>query len=228
MEFSEAARLLDPAPMPLEMGYERLSDGVLHIAVRTDLRGCTGEMVEWWFRFRPDTREYRWWHPIDHVSSRWSFDDAGTHIGSTHFVEESCGGLPLSALSIQFRDPTRFFDAGAYHEARRSGAVSAAVCANVGFSHDPERDAEGNVAGGRLMHIGRDTPWGCALRQHFFLGQDLADQDTPADEIAAAFPDPFGPAVLMHAYEEFLILANFLPTLFAAETRDANPPVRPW
>ena len=71
MNLVDAAALLDPAPMPLEMGYERLKDGVLHIAVRTDMHRCTGEMVEWWFRFRPNTQQYVWWHPIDHVFSDW-------------------------------------------------------------------------------------------------------------------------------------------------------------
>ena len=59
MLFSEANRLLDPAPMPLETGYERLPDGVMHICARTDMHGCTGKMFEWWFRLRPDTRQYQ-------------------------------------------------------------------------------------------------------------------------------------------------------------------------
>ena len=72
MDLGQIDRLLDPAPMPLEMGYERLDSGVLHVALRTDMHHCTGAMFEWWFRFRPQTREYLWWHPIDHVSSEWS------------------------------------------------------------------------------------------------------------------------------------------------------------
>ena len=71
MLLSEAHRLLDPVPLRLETGWERLPDGVLHVACRTDLHGCTGERVEWWFRSRPDTQQYIWWHPVDHVSSEW-------------------------------------------------------------------------------------------------------------------------------------------------------------
>ena len=37
MTFDEVDRLLDPSPLPLETGYERLADGVLHVAARTDL-----------------------------------------------------------------------------------------------------------------------------------------------------------------------------------------------
>ena len=72
MLLSEIAALLDPTPLPMETGYERLPDGVLHVAVRTDMHRCTGEMFEWWFRFRPDTQQYIWWHPVDHQFSDWA------------------------------------------------------------------------------------------------------------------------------------------------------------
>jgi hypothetical protein len=58
MQLQDANRLLDPTAVPLETGFERLQDGVLHVAWRADLHGCTGEMFEWWFRFRPDTQKY--------------------------------------------------------------------------------------------------------------------------------------------------------------------------
>lgn len=69
MQLSEVAALLQPEPLPLETGYERLPDGVLHVAVRTDMHNCTGEMFEWWFRWRCDTQKYTWWHPVDHLFS---------------------------------------------------------------------------------------------------------------------------------------------------------------
>jgi len=114
MQLNEVDRLLDPAPMRLETGFERLANGVLHIACRTDMHGCTGEMLEWWFRFRPNTQQYIWWHPVDHVSSTWIGGVADTHVGSIHKVEEYFSGLPMAQLLIQFRDPTEFFDASAY------------------------------------------------------------------------------------------------------------------
>ena len=45
--------------------------------------------------------------------------------------------------------------------------IRLAVMMHVGFSHEPERDEDGKVFGGRLLHMGRDTSWGCALRNHF-------------------------------------------------------------
>jgi DAPG hydrolase PhiG domain len=128
VRFDQVGQLLDPAPLAIEMGYERLDDGVLHVAVRTDLRGCTGEMFEWWFRFRPDTQQYIWWHPIDHEFSEWSDYEVGTHVGSVHHARESFSGLPAQDVTIQFCDPIEFFDQSAYEEARSKGSISAAVC----------------------------------------------------------------------------------------------------
>ena len=110
MQLSDVNRLLDPAPMPMETGYERLPDGVLHVACRTDLHGCTGEMFGWWFRFRPDTQKYIWWHPVDHSFSDWIGGGSGTHVGSIHQVEERFTGLPAEKRLIQFRDNAEFFD----------------------------------------------------------------------------------------------------------------------
>ena len=227
MELNDADRLLDPAPMHLETGFERLDNGILHVAVRTDLHRCSGAMFEWWFRSRPDTRQYVWWHPVDHLSSAWSEWVEGTHVGSIHLVEEFFTGLPPEKLAIQFRDPAEFFDAAAYRSARAEGRVSAAICGRVGFGHEPERD-EGRVLGGRLLHIARDTEWGSVLRSHFYMGQDLVAMGKSADEIESLFTNEFGQALLMHCYNEFTFLSRFLPSLYAGETRHVNKVNLPW
>jgi hypothetical protein len=229
MKLADAAALLDSRPMSLETGYERFSDGVLHVACRTDLHNCTGEMFEWWFRFRPDTQKYIWWHPVDHVFSDWLECRDGTHVGSIHIVEEYFTGLPAQKLSIQFRDAREFFVSKSYQTARTSGSVSAAVCARIGLSHEPIRDQGGAVQGGRLLHVGRDTPWGLALRSHFFLGQDLPAMGKTPAEIAEIFTDDFGRALLQHCYNEFTFLSRFLPSLYIAENRASMPITRlPW
>lgn len=133
LQLDDLSPLLDPAPLPLEMGYERLPDGSLHVAVRTDMHHCRGEMFEWWFRWRCDTQKYIWWHPIDHVSSRWQGQLSDTtHVGSEHVVSERFSGLPAEDLLIQFRDPSEFFDAENYTKARESGAITAAVVGRIG------------------------------------------------------------------------------------------------
>lgn len=228
MTMDEIDRLLDPAPLPVEAGYERLPGGALHVACRTDLHRCTGEMFEWWFRFRPDTQKYIWWHPVDHVSSNWIVPDSNTHIGSTHLAEEYFTGLPPEKLSIQFRDPHEFFSAPQYERAREEGRVSAAICGRVGFGFEPPKDEAGRVLGGRIIHLGRDTEWGCTLRSHFFLGHDLPALGRDPDEVEQLFPDAFGQALLMHCYNEFTFLSRFLPSLFIAENRASRPVQVPW
>lgn len=229
MRFAECPRLLDPTPLPLEMGYERLDDGVLHVAARTDMHGCSGAMFEWWFgSFRPTTREYRWWHPLDHISSDWIEGQPGTPVGAIHQVVERFTGSAPEALSIQFRDPAEAFGADAYAAARRDGRASGAVCAHGGGGHSPHRRPDGAVIGTRLVHLCRDTPWGLALRTHFFLGHDLPGVGMPPAEVERLFPDPMAPALLQHCYDEFTFLARFLPSLHAAESAAEPTVARPW
>ncbi|GAB2471033.1 DAPG hydrolase family protein [Jatrophihabitans fulvus] len=229
MDLSGVGALLDPTPLNLETGWERLPDGVLHVACRTDMHGCSGEMFEWWFRWRCDTQKYTWWHPVDHVYSAWSGtlrDD--THVGSEHVVTEYFTGLPAEDLTIQFRDPAEFFDADAYAAARTSGALTCAVLGRTGMSHEPSRRDDGAVLGGRLLHVGRDTPWGLALRSHFFMGQDLPARGLTPTQVADQVPGAFGIALLQHCYNEFTFLSRFLPSLFVAEHRDERTPDVPW
>lgn len=228
MDYSGRHRLFDPAPMALEMGFERSEQGVLHVAIRTDMHRCTGSMFEWWFRFRPETREYVWWHPHDHVASRWDEAIEGTHIGSIHQVVESFTGGEPEALAIQFRDPTEFFEPSALETARASGALSGLICARGGPGPTPQRDEQRRVIGTRLIHLCRDTPWGMVLRTHFFLGQDLPAVGVPRPALEQLFPDDLGPRLLQHCYDEFTTLSRFLPSLYAAENRHVRPVTRPW
>lgn len=228
MKLNEVGRLLDPSPLRMETGYERLEDGVLHVACRTDLHNCTGEMFEWWFRSRPNTRHYRWWHPVDHVSSEWAEGHESTQVGSIHLVEERFTGLPAQKLAIQFRDATEFFDAEAYERARNEKRVTSAVCGCVGLGGQPERTSDGRVLGGRLLHIGRDTEWGLALRSHFYLGQDLPAVGMKPEEISEIFSDEFGRALLMHCYNEFTFLSRFLSSLYLGDNREKLHIQLPW
>ncbi len=228
MEFADRARLLDPAPMPLELGWERLPNGVLHVAVRTDMHRCTGAMFEWWFASRIETREYRWWHPIDHISSTWIEGTPGVIPGSIHQVEECFTGSPPAKVSIQFREPSEYFGAAAIAAAQASGAVSAMLCVRGGPGHDPRRLPDGSIIGTRLMHIGRDTPWGMTLRSHFFMGEDLAQMGMSADEVAHLFSEEHGARLLQHCYDEFTCLSHVLPSIWLAEGCPQSEIVRPW
>lgn len=219
LEFEDAYALLSPDPTALEMGVQRQTSGVLHVAARTDMTSCTGRMFEWWFRFAPDTEQYSWWHPLDHVSSQWRETSPTTHVGSTHVVQERLGGGEVHDLLINFVDDAPFFGAGHAAQAREDGNVSGLVCAHIGFGHDAQRDQDGRPIGGRMSHIARDTPTGMVLRSRFWLGVGLPP------EAAAAIPEQMGIDLMQHAHTEFKYLAAFLPSLYIAENRaDQTPP----
>lgn len=227
MDFSAAARLLDPAPLHLEMGIERLPSGVLHVAARTDMHDCSGRMFEWWFRWFHTTQHYVWWHPVDHVSSAWENWVPGEYVGSTNVVDERLSGPEVHHLHIHFLDPKELFGAREVEAKLAAGSISAAVCASTGIGVEPARDEQGRPVGGRLVHIARDTSFGCVLRSHFWLGHDLAGLAEPA-QIAALAPEAMGFGLLRHAYNEFTFLSRILPALYVAENRERERPVLPW
>lgn len=63
MHIKDANQLLDAFYLPFESGWKRLDTGVINIAVRTHMIGCTPAMIDWWIGFLHHSEEYRWWHP---------------------------------------------------------------------------------------------------------------------------------------------------------------------
>lgn len=226
MELSNAAALLDPGPLALETGVQRLASGQLHVAARTDMLGCKGRMFEWWFRFAPDTQQYSWWHPLDHVSSAWRETSPLTHVGSTHIVQERLAGSEeVYALHIHFVDAAEIFGAVEVELAHERGDVSAIVAAQIGVGEQPVRDERGRPNMGRMAHIARDTSEGLVLRSRFWLGAGL---DVPPEALIATIPDLMGLQLMQHAHTEFKYLARFLPSLYYAENRDTEQVALPW
>jgi hypothetical protein len=224
-DLDEPDRLLDPGPQPLETGVVRLPSGVLHVAARTDMPMCKGRMLEWWFRFAPDTQQYAWWHPLDHVSSAWMKTSPSTHIGSTHIVQERLGGGQALTLHIHFVDPGELFASNVVDDARERGDVSGLVVAQVGIGDEPPRDDKGRPNSGRMAHIARDTEHGMVLRSRFWLG---AGTGLPVEELLQVIPDQVGLGLMLHSHTEFKYLARFLPSLYIAENREQETPVLPW
>ena len=225
MEVEQVDLLLDREPMPLEMGIERLPSAALHVASRTDMHGCKGRMIDWWFGWLETNQHYLWWHPTDHVSSAWRDWAPGRYVGATHVVEESLGGGPVLGLNVQFRDPTEFFSADALERAFKSGDVSAVVSGRIGTELDSPRDEQGRVLGGRLFHVAGDTDFGCVLRSHFYLGVDLPPTREEREKL---IPDEVGLGLLKHSYNEFSMLSRFLPSLYHAESRERERVPVPW
>ena len=205
--------LLTPGYTALESGWVRLDDGQLHVAAWTTMFGCTGRMIEWWFGFLRTTEQYTWWHPRDHVWCEWVGErGTGRYVGGIHHVHEYIGGH-LQKLKIHFRAPSEYLDTSRFADA----GVSAAICARVGLLDAP-------VWTGHLVHLVRDTDYGCEMRSRFWLG----DVDPPAfapDRATreALIPDLAGEGLQKHCHEEMSYLAAFLPALYARETERPTP-----
>ena len=209
MRLADANRLLEPGYLDLEAGYVRLDDGQLHVAAWTTMMGCKGRMIEWWFGFLRTTEQYKWWHPRDHVWCEWIGErGSGRYVGGTHNVHEYIGG-ELAKLKIHFVEPSTYLDASRFSEA----GVSAAVCARVGLLEAP-------IWTGHLIHLCRDTDYGCEMRSRFWLGDVDPVQMAPDRETRIQLvPDRIGEGLLKHCHEEMSYLAGFLPTLHARESR---------
>ena len=79
-----------------------------------------------------------------------------------------------------------------------------------------------------MFHVLRDTPWGCVLRSHFYMGYDLPALGKTAAQMAEMIPDLAAQALLAHCYNEFTFLSRFLPSLFIAENRCTRKVDLPW
>jgi hypothetical protein len=225
MDFSEVTRLLDPDPLPLEMGVERLADGSLHVAVRTYLLDCTGAMFQWWFGAAPNAREYAWWHPVDHIGSEWlDMPGDGTCIGATHAADEKLGGDEVHSLKIRFFDPVEIFG-DELAAAMERGDITAAVTADIGLGAEPPRDERGRPLGGKLVHLGRDTPFGMVLRSNFWLGTGLP---LAPEQLEAEMPFDLGLNLMKHSSQEWFYLARFLPAHYIADRRDEERAPVAW
>ncbi len=207
MEMRDANQLLSAGHLDFEAGYSRLPDGRLHVAAWTGMPGCTGKMVEWWFGYLETTEQYKRWHPKDHVWCEWIGErGTGGFIGGTHHVHEYVGG-EMQKLKIHFHEPSEYLDVSRFAEA----GVSAAVCGRVGLLDAP-------VWAGHLIHLCRDTDYGCEMRSRFWLGDFDPPEMAPDPETRMQiFPDRVGQGLVKHCKEEMTYLAGFLPELYATE-----------
>jgi hypothetical protein len=222
---TEVNQLLDHPYLPLETGWLRLDDGQALVAGRTQMVGCKGKMIEWWFGFVHHTEEYLWWHPRDHLFSDWDGErGTGQYIGGAHLVREYIGD-DIYSLRIQWHEPSEFFDVSRFPAAN----VSAAICGRIGDLDSPQ---DKQVWLGRLIHLVQDTPDGCVMRSRFWLG-DLDGIDGPItpETRQAIATDKLAIGLLQHCCEEMSLLASFLPKLYELYHRpveEGNKEARPF
>ena len=143
-----------------------------------------------------------------------------SHRNNAHLVEERLGGDEVYALQIHFIDPKEIFGAEAFDAALANGDVSAIVAAQIGMGEEPLRDERGRPSNGRMAHICRDTPDGMVLRSRFWLG---GGSGLPPEALRGAISEEVGLGLMRHANTEFKYLSRFLPSLYVADRREAEP-----
>lgn len=210
MRYEDRTRLLDPTDLDFESGFERLDDGVIHVAVLTQMPNVRAEMIAWWFgTYMQTTEHYERWHPRDHVWMDWEDKQPGTHVGAHHLVHEYIGGR-LQKLRISFLDPAGEMGPSAVAEGKLF------VCARVALLDRPDL----RIA--RVVHAARDTSWGCELRSHFWMGhveasmlgglvQALGNTSFVRRRLVSSTA---ARALEVHCHEEMTFLSRFLPALY--------------
>lgn len=223
-ELSRIDDMLSPGPLHMETGISRLDNGVLMVSIRTDMHGCKGRMLDWWFKFFETSQHIRWWHPRDHVEhggwdDKWRRDE--NYIGATIRITQALADIPPVKGVLKFRDPKELFTAAKVEDALQKGDVSALVYARLGFGDDVVTDENGDPVDGYMVQMARDTPFGCVLRSRFYLGCASAQPDIDAS-------DRLGLNLLLHCYTEFTYLSRFLPALYYGEHANGELPPLPW
>ncbi len=218
----EADRLLEPGYLPLEDGFTRLANGQIFVAVRTEMPGVSGAMIDWWMGWHPmESQRYKLWHPRAHLANRAErmvgddprLSDREKYLHNPNYVTEYVGGDRL-AIDITFSDPSDFLDVDRFADAN----VSTALCGVVGYQLSP-------INMGVLIHLIRETEDGCEMRSRFWLGKielrgpagfALLNQFVSAAPLARrAVPIELGRDMVVHCAMEMNHLASFLPALYA-------------
>jgi len=185
----EVNQLLEPGYLPMETGYCRLPNGQMYVAVLTRMPKSKGKMVEWFFStYLKDTETYKEWDPKAHLYFKWDEKwRPGHHIGASHYGEELLAGTVLK-FTVKFDDPAKFFDTSRFKKANIGGVI----CAE-GFLPDGTPD-------GRVIHLARDTEYGCEIRSRFWIYKGTEE---------------IGRGHMEHCISEMGYLADFLPIRYA-------------
>lgn len=215
-------RLLDPGPLPVEIGYCRMRDGVGYSAMRTRMPPGSPEMMEWWFKWHAEEDiRYRIWHPKAHRSNRVDPvsrpADRSYWTGSHHPVEDV--GAGMQKLCIQFRPPE---DLGYSPDAEDRPEVARVFGGFVG-------DDTKRVWHTKMTHVLLEDPKGdgYVLRSRFWVGSILRPYGpAPLSSLAAKIinrpltrrvfvPGAVPRGLALHCAEEYNHLAVILPELYA-------------
>ena len=216
MRFRECLPLLNSKSLALETGVERIESGGMHIAVRMCLENITAEMLGWWFGAECDTDMYRLWHPGAHKYSSWGeYEDnhiPGNVIGMTHFIKESLGGTAVMDMQLKYLDPRDIFGEE-LEKAKERGDADIVMYgwAAPGENWECPRNEKGYPAFMQYVGVGRDTPYGLVLRNHYWVGDELG---LPPEEVEKMVTEEFALYLMEHDSNEFHILGKVIAPFY--------------
>jgi phloretin hydrolase len=211
--------LLDPAALPQENGWCLLPDGCGYVAIRSEMPGVSGEMVDWWFDWHPrDPIRYRVWHPLAHEHNR--LEPAASpgekpYWDTVHHPVEDIGTGTVHARISFVRPQSLGFGAGALDRPDVAAIVG-------GFAGDDRRRMQHT----KMVHVFLRSNGGVALRSRFWLGAALRPYaPKPLADLGAALlnrpavrrrllPKNAARALARHCAEEYANLAALLPELY--------------
>ncbi len=185
--------LLAPGYGPMEFGDTVLEDGTVYSSTYARFPYAKGYMIDWWFStYLNNTTQYQFWSP-DHGTFEWNEEKRpNTTVGATHISKEQFGDEVIP-MHITFYDSSELV-----HPARLKAAnISCFLVAEV-------RLPTGELLS-CFLHVGRDTYYGCELRNRFWAPGDTPEHTRLMNK---------------HNIEEMGSLAEFLPGLYLRENRD--------
>jgi DAPG hydrolase PhiG domain len=210
-------RLLDPTPLKAETGWCALPDGCGYVAVRTEMPGVTGQMLDWWFDWHPrEALRYRIWHPRAHLGNSVEparRPEAKAHWGTVHHPVEDVG-TGIVRARIEFVAPSRIGFGG---DALADERVATIVC---GYAGDDSR----HVRHTPMCHVFLEDDGGVVLRSRFWLGAALRPYGRLGGVGEAlinrravrerTLPRRLPAALARHCAEEYANLASLLGELY--------------
>jgi hypothetical protein len=219
MALGDVDRLLDPASIDPETGWCWLADGVGYVAVRTEMPGVSGPMLDWWFDWHADDPvRYRIWHPLAHQGNSIERPAgprrAKAHWGAVHHPVEDVG-TGVAHARIGFVAPTEM---GMSTDALDDPNVATIVC---GYAGDDTR----HVRHTPMFHVVLNAEDGVVMRSRFWLGAALRPYG-PLGSVAQpllnhsfvrrrVLPRKLPRVLAIHCAEEYANLAALLPELYA-------------
>ncbi len=223
LRIEDRNKIFDPGYLPGEKGIFMLENGTAVVANMTEFPGTKGEMLQWWFAWHGvEPTRYAIWDPYDHYGLEVSEEDRAKMIDPDLSVREKCynvhhtvyeslvTGEAPDRIEIDFRDPA---DMGMDASKIGTDACSFMVIANTTLMAP-----DGSGVPVVMMHMARDTDYGCELRSRFWMGYNIIDGE-PVKLIpdGMEFPKPILCNLLAHNFKEYTNLSVILPEVYAEE-----------